>query len=182
MLALSCSFWANKKAISLWSQNNPMFSYYMLGLLGKLLLAPIRDPQTTEISKCRWCTWGTAHVFITAAPVSSRALSGVPYSTVYPNWPVSISTTVCDASPSQHSKLLGLSLPLGNPQCAGLHSSTYWDRLFSARGHYIHEIKSIDYIRTVNYFHRMPFSLRHHPLTEVCDKIKCKQVNKIKIN
>lgn len=38
------------------------------------------------------------------------------------------------------------------------------------------------HIRTVRYFHKVPFSLRHRPLTGVCDRVKCKHMNKTEKN
>lgn len=51
-------------------------------------------------------------------------------------------------------------------------------KLFSARDHCINRMKHRDDVRIRFYFHRVP--LRHHSLTDISDKIKCKRVTKLK--
>lgn len=55
---------------------------------------------------------------------------------------------------------------------------TLVETVFSARDHGINRMKSRGDVRIHFYFHRVP--LRHHSLTDVSDKIKCKRAYKIK--
>lgn len=90
-------------------------------------------------------------------------------------------TTVCCASATS-SALQGAGALINFMKRAVCQASLLLRlKQVSARGHLIKRIKSVDYIRIVwflffFFFHRMPLSLRYHPLTEVSGKIKCKQV------
>lgn len=56
---------------------------------------------------------------------------------------------------------VGTTINCWNPQCAWPRSYAHWHSLFSARGHWINRIKSMDYLRITFYFHRMPLSTIH---------------------
>lgn len=106
------------------------------------------------------------------AATSSRALTGVPYSLlVQPDCVLRVSN--------------GFNIP-SRRDCPSLRevspgfALTLVETVFSVRDHCINRMKSREDVRIHFYFHRVP--LRHHPLTDVSDNIKCKRVTKLKKN
>lgn len=138
---------------------------------GKIFIGPMHDPQIMKTFQMQVRLMRNSYLPHCGCHIEHSAYWCLIFNCL--SKLTSSRTLLCNGSAIE-STFQATGIVLHFVTCAGLCSDTCWNSSFSAVDHCINRIKCMDDLRIHFYFHRMP--LRHHSLTEVSDKITCKQV------